>query len=99
MAVRQHETVGLAPSSILRIEPHHAIPDGVDQRRQRHWRAGMPGLGLLYRIHRERADGVDGQLIQIRAGGGLGYWGHLVTSSSAATLRRRRRWRSAWLNS
>src|SRR5262249_31167859 len=61
-------------------------------------RAGVPGLGLLHRVHGERADGVDGQLIEIRADG-FGYWGHLVTSSSAATLLRRRRWRSAWLNS
>ena len=53
---------------------------------------------MLHGIHRKRADGIDAELIQIRALN-VGYWGHFVTSSSEATLPSRRRCRSAWLNS
>ena len=30
MAIRQHEAVAIGPDRILRIETHHAIPDGID---------------------------------------------------------------------
>ena len=59
VAVGEHEPIAIGPDRILRIEAHHAVPDRVDERRQRHRRAGMPGLGLLDRVDRERADGVD----------------------------------------
>ena len=47
------------------IEAHHAIPDRVNQRRERHGRARMSGFSLLDRIDRERSNGVDGQLDHI----------------------------------
>ena len=59
MAVRQHEAVAIGPDRVLRIEAHDAVPERVDQRRERHRRAGMAGLGLLHRVHGERADRVD----------------------------------------
>ena len=59
VAVREHEAIAVGPDRILRVEAHHAVPERVDQRRERHRRAGVPGLGRLHRIHRERADGVD----------------------------------------
>src|SRR5260221_7384146 len=99
MTVRQHETVAIGPDWILRIEPHHAIPNRVDEGRQSHRCAGVSGLGLLDGIHGERADGVDRQLSYVRAREGFGHWSHFVTSSRDATLASRRRWRSAWLNS
>src|SRR4030095_13832477 len=50
VAVREHEAVAVGPDRVLGIEAHDAVPDRVNQRRKRHWCAGMPGLGLLYRI-------------------------------------------------
>ena len=47
MAVGEHEPVAIGPDRILGIELHHAIPERVNQRRERHRRAGMPGFGLL----------------------------------------------------
>ena len=65
MAVGEHEPIAVGPDRILGIEGHHAVPDRIDQRRQRHRRAGMPRIGLLHCVHRERADGIDRQLIQL----------------------------------
>ena len=59
VAIREDEPVAVGPDRVLRIEAHDAIPNRVNQRRQRHWRTGMPGLGLLDRIDRERANCVD----------------------------------------
>src|SRR6478672_657417 len=99
MAVREHEAIAIGPERILRIEPHHAVPDGVNQRRQRHGRARVSGLGLLHGIHGKRTDGVDAQLVEIRAYVSFRNCSHFNTSSRAATLASRRRCRSAWLNS
>ena len=66
VAVREHEAVAAGPDRILRIEAHDAIPEGVDQRRERHRRSGVPRVGRLDRIHRQRANGVDGELIHLR---------------------------------
>ena len=63
MAVGEHEAIAVGPDRIVRIEAHDAIPEGVDEGRQRHRRAGMSRLGLLDRINRQRANGVDAQLI------------------------------------
>src|SRR5438093_5427643 len=59
VTVREHEPIAVGPNGVLRIEAHDAIPDRVNQRRECHWRAGVPGLRLLYRIYREGANGVD----------------------------------------
>ncbi len=59
VAVREHEPIAVGPDWVLRIEAHDAIPDRVDQRRERHRCAGVPGLGLLDRIDRKRANCVD----------------------------------------
>ena len=63
VAVRQHEPVAVGPDRVLRIEVHDAVPDRVDQRRERHRRAGVAGLGRLHRVDREGADRVDGKLV------------------------------------
>ena len=65
MAVGEHEPVAVGPDGVLGIESHDAIPDRVDQRRERHGRAGMSGLGLLDRVHRKSADGIDAELIDL----------------------------------
>ena len=81
MTVGEHEPIAVGPDRVLRIEPHHAVPDRVDQRRQRHRRAGVSGIGLLDRVHRERADGIDRQLIQLLVGHGSHLWDCLCDSS------------------
>src|SRR6266516_4528889 len=48
------------------------LPQHVRERRQRHRRAGMARLGLLHGVHGERADGIDAELIDVHARGGLG---------------------------
>src|SRR2546422_4159412 len=55
VAVREHEPIAVGPDGVLRIEAHDAIPDRVNERRERHRRAGVTGLSLLYRIDRECA--------------------------------------------
>jgi hypothetical protein len=50
------------PDRILRIKIHRAIPDRINQRRERHGRAGVAGLRRLDRINRKGTDSVDGQL-------------------------------------
>src|SRR5262249_60651865 len=105
MAVREDEAIAIGPDRILRIEAQDAIPDRIDQWRERHRRAGGSGFGLLHRVDRKRANGVDAQLIEFRirqmvhsscrAHGRL--LSLLTFVSSDATLARRRRWRSALL--
>src|SRR5512145_2438399 len=103
MAVREDEAITIGPDRILRIEAQDAIPDRIDQRRERHRRAGVSGFGLLHRIDRKRANGVDAQLIEFR----ICQMVHISCCahepllslsgavSSDATLAKRRRWRSA----
>src|ERR1700730_997895 len=42
MTVGEHEPVAVRPNRVLRIEAHDAVPERVDERRQRHRRARMP---------------------------------------------------------
>src|ERR1043166_4145412 len=96
VAVREHEAVAVGPDRVLGIEAHDAIPDRVNQRRERHRRAGMPGLGLLHCVHRERANGVYRQLnnfLIVRHG----FLPYSFLISREATLLNRRRCLSAWL--
>src|SRR5258705_10421062 len=105
VTVGEHEPITVGPDGVIRVEAHLAVPDRVNERRERHRRAGVPRLGLLDRIDGERANGVDRQLVEPRVGhrfsdsrnthrGGLVGW-----SSREATLLRRRKCRGAWLNS
>src|SRR5882672_1137465 len=103
MAVREDEAITIGPDRILRIEAQDAIPDRIDQRRESHRRDGVSGYGLLHRVDRKRANGVDAQLIEFRvcqmvhssrcAHGQ--FLSLLAFVSSEATLASRRRWRSA----
>src|SRR5215470_3708410 len=68
VAVRQDEAITIWPDRVLRIEAHDLVPDRVDQRCERHGRAGMARLRLLDCIDRERSDRIDGQLIELLSG-------------------------------
>ena len=62
MAVRQHKPVAIRPDRVLRIKIHHAIPDRVNQWRERHGRAGVTRFRRLNRVNGEGANCIDGQL-------------------------------------
>ena len=94
VAVGKNEAIPVGPDRVLWIEIHRPVPDRVDQRRERHWRARMAGLGGLDRVNRERADCVDGELNHFVVVHGV-----LLSDSSAATLPKRRRCRGALLYS
>src|SRR5262245_58405608 len=51
MTVGEHKPVAIRPNRVLRIEAYDAVPQRVDERRQRHRRAGMSRLRLLDRVH------------------------------------------------
>src|SRR3974390_1021164 len=51
MTVGEQEPIAVRPNRILRIETHDAVPERVDERRQRHWRPRMPRFRLLDCVH------------------------------------------------
>ena len=62
---REHEAVAVAPSGVGGIQAQHVPVERVGQRRQRHRRAGVAGVCLLHRVHRQPADRVDRQSAHI----------------------------------
>ncbi len=60
----QHEPVAIGPLRIVRVEAEKVLPQRVGDRRQRHRSARMPRVRLLHRVHRQRADRVDAQLVE-----------------------------------
>ncbi len=61
---RQHETVTSEPLRVGRRVAHDARVEQVRHGRQRHRRARVPRVGLLHRVHRQRPDRVDAQLVE-----------------------------------
>ncbi len=55
----EHEAVAVGPDGVARVGAQHALEDRVAERRQRHRRAWVAGVGLLHGVHRERPDRVD----------------------------------------
>ena len=70
---RQHEPVPVGPHRQLRVEPQVVLPQPVGHRGQRHRGTGVPRVGRLHRVDRQRADRVDGQLLD-RVRGGRRVW-------------------------
>src|SRR4051794_30449714 len=62
MAIGQHEPVAIGPDRVLWIESHDAIPQCVDQWRERHRGARVAGLSALYRIDRKCTYRIDAEL-------------------------------------
>ena len=64
MAVGQHKAIAIAPLGVGRVVAHEFVKEeihggGIAQRRP-----GVPALCLLYGIHGEKPQRIDGQLIQ-----------------------------------
>ena len=60
----EHEAVAVGPVGARRRVLHDARVEDVRDRRERHRGPGMARVGLLDRVHRERPDRVDTQLIE-----------------------------------
>ena len=65
MAVRENKAIAIGPNGVLRIEAQKLLPQAVGDRSQGHWRARMSRVGRLDCVHRQCADGVDAQRIEI----------------------------------
>ena len=61
----EHEPVTVRPARTRRVGPQESLVDRVRERRERHRRAGMPGVRLLDCVHRERADRVDREPLDV----------------------------------
>src|SRR5262249_41419204 len=61
--------VAVLPDRILWIEAEVLLPELVDDRRHGHRRPGVTALRLLHGVHRQRADRVDGQIVDACAHG------------------------------
>ena len=59
----QDEPVAVRPDGILRVEPQEPLSEAVDHRRKGHRRPRMSRVRRLDRVHRQRPDSVDAQLI------------------------------------
>ncbi len=68
VAGRQHEAVAVRPDRVSRVEAQELLPERIGDRCHRHRRARMAGVRLLHGIHRERANGVDGQAVDVGNG-------------------------------
>ena len=64
MAGGEHKAVAVGPDRVFGIEAQHPLPQCVDGGRHAHGRAGMT-VGFLDGINRQRADGVDAQLVNV----------------------------------
>src|SRR5207244_13484377 len=64
---RQHEAVAVEPFGVRRVVLQVLCEELVREWRERHRRARMSGLRLLYGIHAQRADRVDRELINVHA--------------------------------
>ena len=90
VARREHEAVARGPVRVLRRVAHDARVEQVGHRRERHRSARVARVGLLDRIHRQRADRVDAQLVE---GGPLrrhGQCGSLLVGCTRANATRQR---------
>ena len=64
MAVRQHEAVAVGPLGVLRVVAHVLVKQEVRDRRVAQRRARMPAVCLLHRVHCEKSQRIDRQLVQ-----------------------------------
>ena len=65
VAARQDEAVARRPERGRRVVAEELVVEHVGHRGQGHGRAGMAALGRLDGVHRQGADGVDGQLLDV----------------------------------
>ena len=62
---REHEAVAVGPGRVGGVVVHALAVQDVRDRRERHRGPGMTGVGLLHRVHREAADRVDRERLDV----------------------------------
>lgn len=66
VAGAQDEAIAVWPEGICGIVTENFLPKRIDNRREAHRCTRVAGIGLLDRVDGKRADGVDGELRNIR---------------------------------
>ena len=57
----KHEAVAIGPERLGRIVTQELVEEHIGRRRQGHGRARMAAIGRLHGVHREGANGIDGE--------------------------------------
>ena len=83
VAAGEHESVAVGPGRVERVVAEEVAPDRVGHRREGHRRSRVAAPRRLDRIHRERAERVDGEPVDVGRGG-CGSGGHRVSLVTAA---------------
>jgi hypothetical protein len=65
VACGEHKAVAIGPRRVLRVVAHKPGSEQVAHRRHRHRHARVAGVGPLYRVHRQHADRVDTQAVDV----------------------------------
>ncbi len=68
VAHREHEAVAVRPDRVFGVEAKDFVPERVGDRRHRHRRAGVAGVGRLHGVHRQGADRVDAKFFEVNGG-------------------------------
>ena len=89
VAAGEHEAVAIGPGGVSRVVSQEVLPHGEGDRRQGHRGARMTALGGLDGVHREGADRIDGEAVEV--GGGHGSSWLLVTVAGSVKGRRKPR--------
>ncbi len=63
MSPGQHEPVAIGPGRVAGIVTQELFPEPISNRGQSHRGARVTGVGLLYPVHRQRADRIDTKLV------------------------------------
>ena len=63
MAHRKNESITIGPTRITGVITQKPVPQAIGHRCQSHGGAGMTGVRGLYRVHRQRPNGVDTELL------------------------------------
>jgi hypothetical protein len=65
VAGTQQETIAVGPVRVRRVVIQNLRVEHVSRGRHAHGQARVPGVSLLHRIHGQRPDGVDCQLVDV----------------------------------
>ncbi len=71
VAGAEDEAVAVRPLRVARVVLHDPLEEQVRRGRHGHRHAGMAGVRLLHRVHRERADRVDAEPFDVLGHGGV----------------------------
>ena len=63
MTIGEYEAIAIGLMRIRRVVAQHVLPKRVGNGRERHRRAWVARVGGLHAIHRQRADSVDGEIV------------------------------------